>query len=182
MTGQTDSQVGIRLSVTLNQFGQASNQNWTDGATVLSDSQYLYNNDGMVASFAVAANEQAGSGIPNPYLEGQTPIPGTRRTGVSRAAVLEIKLVQETGEGTLDWTPEEIDDIRQNGELPLNIVGHHINSVAEFPEWAGDPRNIMFVRGQIGNLAEHGGNFQNATIGPLIDRAAMILLAEGGGE
>ena len=95
---------------------------------------------------------------------------------------LEIQLLKTTGEGTLDWTPEEIDYIRRTGLLPRGIVGHHINSVVGFPEWAGDPRNIMFVRGQEENLVEHGGNFQNSTIGPLIDRAAMILLAEGGGE
>ena len=130
--------------------------------------------------FAVAANE--GAGFPNPYLEGQTPMFGTRSTGVERARRLEIQLVKTTGEGTLDWTPEEIEYINQNDDLPEDIIGHHINSVAQFPEWAGDPRNIMFVRGQEENLMEYGGNFQNPTIGPLVDRAAMILLAEGGGE
>ncbi|MGC8540785.1 MAG: hypothetical protein ACP5QA_09170 [Phycisphaerae bacterium] len=45
---QSDNQAGINLAVTLNQFGQVANQNWTNGSTVLSDSQYLYNNDGMV--------------------------------------------------------------------------------------------------------------------------------------
>jgi hypothetical protein len=102
--------------------------------------------------------------------------------GATRAKRLEVQLVKVTGEGTLDWTPEEIDYIQRTGLLPRGIVGHHINDVAQFPEWAGDPRNIMFVRGQEEDLAEHGGNFQNSTVGPLIDRAAMILLAEGGGE
>jgi len=54
--------------------------------------------------------------------------------------------------------------------VPDNIIGHHINDVARFPEWAGDPRNIEFVRGQAGNLQQHGGNFRNGTTGPLIDR------------
>jgi hypothetical protein len=93
---------------------------------------------------------------------------------------LEVQLVQETGAGTLDWTPSEIKYIQQTGELPDGIVGHHINNVADYPEWAGDPRNIEFVRGQTGNLDAHGGNFQNSTTGPLIDRAAMVLKATGG--
>jgi RHS repeat-associated protein len=106
----------------------------------------------------------------NPHLAGRTPQPGTRDTGVTRARELEVELVRRTGKGTLDWSPAEIDYIRSNGRLPPGIVGHHINSVEAFPEWAGDPRNIRFVRGQEGNLAEHGGNFQNQTTGPLIDR------------
>ena len=136
---------------------------------------------GTLGMFA-AANGPMGSGTFNPFLEGYTPMPGTRTTGVERARRLEAQLVKITGEGTLDWSPQEIEYIRQNGELPDRIIGHHINSAAQFPEWAGDPRNIMFVRGQAANLGEHGGNFQNSTSGPLIDRAAMILLAEGGGE
>ena len=43
----------------------------------------------------------------------------------------------------------------------------------------GDPRNIRFVRGTIGNLAEHGGYFPNPTIGALIDRAAMLKAVGG---
>ena len=55
-----------------------------------------------LASFAVAANEGNGSGVTNPYLEGQMPMSGTRRTGVVRAAALEVQLVKTTGEGSLD--------------------------------------------------------------------------------
>jgi hypothetical protein len=88
-----------------------------------------------------------------------------------------VELVKKTGKGTLDWTPEEIEYIKKTGELPKGVEGHHINNVAQYPEWAGDPRNIQFVRGRPGNLQEHGGNYQKPTTGPLIDRATMI--AEG---
>lgn len=118
--------------------------------------------------------------VPNPHLEGKTPMPGSRGTGVSRAAAQEVELVKRTGKGTLDWTPEEIEYINKTGQLPDGIVGHHINNVAQFPEWAGDPRNIKFVRGQTGNLAEHGGNFQTPTTGSLIDRRAMMNQGTGG--
>jgi hypothetical protein len=53
--------------------------------------------------------------------------------------------------------------------------GHHINSVkGNDLKMAADPNNIKFVEGRAGNLAEHGGNFQNETSGPLIDRIAKL--------
>jgi len=110
----------------------------------------------------------------NPHLDGQTPVPGTRGTGVDRARRLEVELVQKTGKGTLDWTKKEIEYIKRTGELPPGIVGHHINSVMLWSEWAGDPRNIKFVRGQPANFLEHGRNFQNPTMGDLIDREGML--------
>jgi len=107
----------------------------------------------------------------NPHFRGLTPEAGTRSTAVARAARLEVELVQKTGAGTVNWTAEEVAVIRQSGRLPQGIVGHHISNVARM---AGDPRNIMFVRGQQGNLQAHGGSFQNPTTGPLIDRRALI--------
>jgi hypothetical protein len=108
----------------------------------------------------------------NSFLEGKTPLAGTRGTGVNRAIAAEVDLVRRTGQGTIagGWTAPEIAFIQETGQLPQNIVGDHINNVAQFPDWAGDPRNIRFVRGPASNLAEHGGNFQNPTTGPLIDR------------
>ena len=82
----------------------------------------------------------------------------------------------------MDWTREEIEFIQKNGQLPDNIIGHHINSVSPFDTWAGDPRNIKFVRGRPGNLAEHGGNYNNSTTGPLIDRQGMIDSAKRKGK
>ncbi len=110
----------------------------------------------------------------NPFLKGLTPQAGTRATGVARATKLEVELVQKTGQGTTNWTAAEIQYIKQNGRLPPGTVGHHINSVVPYAEWSGDPRNIVFVRGQAGNLLEHGGNFTNSTTGPLIDRQAIL--------
>jgi len=109
----------------------------------------------------------------NCYINGKTPLPGSRGTGVARAAAAEVDLVRRTGKGTLDWTKTEIEYIQRTGELPDGIVGHHINSVSKYPEWAGDPRNVKFVRGQPEYLLEHGGNYRNPTTGPLIDRSAM---------
>ena len=106
----------------------------------------------------------------NPHLDGKTPQPGTRTTGVKRAARLEVDLVKRTGNGTTEWTKEELQFIKQNDRLPPGTEGHHINNVDQFPDWAGDPRNIKFVRGRSGNIEEHDGAYQNPTIGPLIER------------
>lgn len=91
-----------------------------------------------------------------------------------------MELVRKTGKGTFDWEPDEIEFIKRTGELPDEVVGHHINSVVPNLEWAGDPRNIRFYRDQSGNLDAHGGNFRNSTTGPLIDRAAMLRGEPGG--
>ena len=122
--------------------------------------------------FKFAEEEATALGSGNPYLAGKTPLSGTRGTGVSRAAKAEVDMVRRTGQGTIEggWTPAEVEFIKAEGRLPAGIVGHHINNVDKFPGWAGDPRNIKFVRGQAGNLLEHGGNFQRPTTGPLIDR------------
>jgi len=97
-----------------------------------------------------------------------------RRIARSTPVFFVPQLVQQTDKGTFNWTAEEITFIRQNERLPRGIVGHHINNVAAFPEWQGDPRSISFVRGQPANLAAHGGNFHNSTTGRLIDREAML--------
>ncbi|WP_376764750.1 hypothetical protein, partial [Pasteurella multocida] len=70
---------------------------------------------------------------------------------------------QRTGQGTVAWSAEELEYITKHGKLPNGMVGHHINSVVPHEAWAGDPRNIKLVRGQQGNLAEHGGDFSTPT-------------------
>jgi len=78
-------------------------------------------------------------------------------------------MVAKTGRGTVNWTDAEKAELLGTGRVS-GFVWHHINDVARNPQLAGEPNNIKFVEGQERNLAEHGGNFQNATIGPLLDR------------
>lgn len=99
----------------------------------------------------------------------------------------EQDLIRRTGKGTRDWTPDEINIIlngKSGKELTsvmsnMGYTGHHINNVADFPELAGDPRNIIFL--QNANhpsgidehlLAKQGhrGNYANTSNGRLIDR------------
>ena len=93
-----------------------------------------------------------------------------RRRAVAQAWKQEQALVRETGQGTRQWTDKEIQELLENGRVK-GYQGHHINSVNGSPDLAGSPDNIKFVRGGSEHLAEHGGNYRNATTGEVLDRS-----------
>ena len=107
------------------------------------------------------------------------PQSGSRGTGINRAWKLERELVLKTGKGTRNWTPEEIQELKNTGKV-TGYTGHHRNNVNQFPEWKGDARNIDFISNQpnggehLNGNRGHRGNYQNPTNGRLIDREAMI--------
>ncbi len=79
----------------------------------------------------------------------------------------EQKLVQE-GKGTRDWTKEQQKDILNsnkgkayddNGKA---LEGQHMKSVAEYPEFQGNPDNIQFLTKEE-HFAAHKGSWQNPT-------------------
>jgi hypothetical protein len=93
--------------------------------------------------------------------------------------VLEVDLIKKTGQGTAPWTAEEIAQIKAGKTYKdLGYTGHHINKVADFPEWQGDPRNIAFLKqgaGQSHMTTGHpGGTKVPQGGGDLIDRTAMF--------
>jgi RHS repeat-associated protein len=92
-----------------------------------------------------------------------------RQHAVREAWRQEAELVRTTGQGTRDWTPDELRELRDTGKVS-GYEGHHINNVNDHPQLARDPDNIKFVKGRGAHLAEHGGNFKNKTSGPLIKR------------
>ncbi|WP_338815833.1 hypothetical protein V9L05_24000 (plasmid) [Bernardetia sp. Wsw4-3y2] len=58
-------------------------------------------------------------------------------------------------------------------------TGHHINNVADFPTWQGDPKNIIFLQNanhpsgideHLLSNQGHRGAYTNQTNGRLIDR------------
>jgi RHS repeat-associated protein len=112
--------------------------------------------------------------------DGVTPQPGSRGQGVNRAWKLERELVLQTGQGTVDWTPSQMQELLSTGKIS-GFSGHHINNVAQNPDWAGDPRNIVFLSNQ-----PNGGDHMNSpqghrgqstslpTKGRLIDREEML--------
>jgi hypothetical protein len=87
-----------------------------------------------------------------------------------------MDLIRRTGHGSRDWTRAEVAELFATGEVE-GFTGHHINRVEDFPEWAGDPRNIVFLSNTPGggdhlySPQGHRGNWANPTSGRLIDRA-----------
>lgn len=158
--------------------------------------QYGPNPIGWSDPFGLAAEPDLVRYPPRPELTAQ---PGARATAIHRAWAQEKMLVEATGRGTRNWTPAEIDLIKNTKSKDLLSVmsrqgytGHHINSVehgALGTKWRGDPRNIVFLenpdhpnstnRPNAHNEHHHSpqghrGNTQNMSSGRLIDRMATM--------
>jgi RHS repeat-associated protein len=110
-----------------------------------------------------------------------TPQSGSYSSGIARAWAQEQGLVRATGNGTVNWTSAQRQELLQTGRV-RGYTGHHINNAATAPAWEGDPRNIRFLSNGRANLPNdhlysnqgHRGNWQNSTSGRLIDRQEMI--------
>lgn len=91
----------------------------------------------------------------------------------------ERELIRQ-GKGTYNWTPEQqqailngktpyTDFANADGEL-MAFEGHHMKNVADYPEYAGDYRNIQPLYGNANtegtaHCAAHGGSSSNPTQG-----------------
>ena len=93
-----------------------------------------------------------------------------RRDAVANAWEAEVELVKETGKGTRNWTQAEMDELLANGKVS-GYEGQHMKSATAYPDYAGDPDNIQFLKGR-GNYGDnwvnehldaHGGNWSNPT-------------------
>lgn len=96
----------------------------------------------------------------------------SRRTAEANKAIRlkwerERELVQE-GKGTRDWTEEQQKDIldpdkgKAYDDKGRAFEGQHMRSVAEYPEYQGDPNNIQFLT-KDEHLEAHKGSWQNPT-------------------
>lgn len=100
-----------------------------------------------------------------------------RNRGVARAWTDEIKLVQETGKGTRNWTKKELQYLKQGKKVP-GYKGHHINNVDDFKDLSDNPNNVEFVT-DVEHLARHKGNWRNGTTGDLLDRTISLGMSVG---
>ncbi|MCR5234803.1 MAG: hypothetical protein K6E53_13005, partial [Lachnospiraceae bacterium] len=86
----------------------------------------------------------------------------------------------KNGMSTRDWTPDQIESIMNisektgiassNGNAAYDIAGksyygHHMKNVADYPEYAGDWRNIQALDYEEHYNGAHGGNTHNETNG-----------------
>ena len=85
-----------------------------------------------------------------------------RRKAVREARKNERALVLE-GKGTRDWTPDEQREWIRTGRC-VGYDGHHMKSVKDYPEYAGDAKNIQFLN-EKEHYQAHGGDYKNATNG-----------------
>lgn len=92
-----------------------------------------------------------------------------RGIGVKRAWADEKALVEATGRGTYNWTPDQIVELLTTGKV-AGFHGHHINSALYNPSLISNPNNIRFYSVQEHLSVAHGGSYQNATFGELILR------------
>jgi hypothetical protein len=68
------------------------------------------------------------------------------------------------GNGTRDWVQSEQRQIVAKGRAD-GYEGHHMKSVKDYPQHAGDPNNIQFLNRNEHINGAHRGNSQNATNG-----------------
>lgn len=126
---------------------------------------------------AIQGREVSRTGGQSPGVGDGAALPSLRQKAVRDAWTQERQLVRASGQGTRDWTSRQMKQLRDEGKVP-GYEGHHIRSVNQHTtKWAGDPRNITFVTRQQ-HLNLHGRDFHNPTTGNLIDRPAMIRMAE----
>ncbi|WP_121616337.1 T7SS effector LXG polymorphic toxin [Virgibacillus halodenitrificans] len=91
-----------------------------------------------------------------------------RQKSVRQAWKAERELVEKTGRGSRDWTPDELDQLLTTGKV-RGYEGQHMKSANEYPDFAGDPDNIQFLKGRTmdknEHLDAHEGNYKNPTNG-----------------
>ena len=88
---------------------------------------------------------------------------------------------------TRDWTDEEFEILKDKKKVP-DYEGHHMKSVMAYPEYAGDPDNIQFLKqerekGKLKNgdhIKAHGGSFRNPSNGYYDEKSETIIPFEDG--
>ena len=99
-------------------------------------------------------------------------ITSARQNAVRNAWKMEAARVAN-GEGTRQWTVAEQKELLETGEVK-GYQGHHMKSVSEYPEFAGDPENIQFLTNDEHLLLAHNGSYHNATNGYLNPKTGQM--------
>jgi len=90
---------------------------------------------------------------------------------------------------TRDWTNEEFELLKDKGKKKIpGYEGHHMKSVMAYPEYAGDPDNIQFLKqerkdGKLksgDHFKAHGGNFLKPSNGYYDEKSQTTIPFEDG--
>lgn len=99
---------------------------------------------------------------------------GHRQAGVKLAWKYEQADIKMGGKGSADWNQSQRQEILENGSV-RGAEGHHQKNVANHPKYQADPDNIKFYKTGKEHLNKgHGGNWQNESDAPMIDKDAML--------
>ena len=100
-----------------------------------------------------------------------------RQAAVRNAWKAECQRVQE-GKGSRNWSVQEQKEMLERGSVK-GYEGHHMKSVSEYPEYAGDPNNIQFLTEDEHLQGAHQGNYHNATNGYYDPEKGSFLYFDG---
>lgn len=92
---------------------------------------------------------------------------------------LEAERVSK-GFGTRDWTVAQQAELLEFGTVS-GFEGQHMKNVSDYPQYAGDPRNIQFLTPQEHHYGAHREKWQNSTNGRF-DPATGIMHEFNGDE
>ena len=81
-----------------------------------------------------------------------------------RNAWREEKARVQNGQGTRNWSVTEQKELIERGSVS-GYDGHHMKSVSQYPDQAGNPRNIQFLTEKEHFQGAHQGNYHNMTNG-----------------
>ncbi len=86
------------------------------------------------------------------------------RQNAVRGAWKEEQQRVARGRGTRNWSPEEQKELLKSGRVK-GYEGHHMKSVRDFPQYAGDEKCIQFLSEDEHLNGAHQGSYHNATNG-----------------
>lgn len=91
-----------------------------------------------------------------------------RGQAIRKALNQEADLIKQ-GQGTRDWTPAQqkdiLDGFRPKDDNGVSYEGHHMTSVAEHPQHAGNPDNIQWLTQDEHINGAHQGSTHTPTNG-----------------
>ncbi|MFG6496132.1 hypothetical protein P8610_12270 [Fictibacillus sp. UD] len=101
-----------------------------------------------------------------------------RQKAVRQSWKQEKDLVLKTGRGTREWTSDELTELITTGKVK-GYEGQHMKSANEYPDFAGEPDNIQFLKGRNMDVNEHldahGGSYHNPTNGYYLPQPGIMV-------
>jgi len=102
-------------------------------------------NDTRKVVKSVTKSQKVVAGTEKAIVKTKKELDVLRNKAVDQAWKNEKKRIKETGTGSRDWTVEELEQLNKKGTID-GYHGHHKKPVKDYPDDAGDPENIVFLK------------------------------------